>query len=419
LHRGTTEAAGNVKDRADVGEITDRAGRGPLKAIGTLALSVAIVAATATLSSALPGEQPSDTWMVNGPVWSLETAGNVLWIVGRFDRFRSDASGGTIVNVNNVAAVDITTGLPVAGLHLPIATGGSGPIVYDASFGDGRLFIGGKFTSVDGQARKNIAALDPGTGQLLPFTANAPGLRTVLAAADGSVYAGGKTDARRYTAAGALDAGFAKQVPDTESVNGPTIRDLAFAPDGDVLVAGAFDTLNGATHRVVAKLDPASGQPRDWSLGGFLGSKAVGVDMHVDPTADALYLGVGGSDFAGRYRLSDGAAIWKTDTSGASQAISTFGDGTVVVGGHFQAVAPRPRIGCGSNSNPTGRCTTRLRLAALDVSNGFLVTDWAPDIEPLYFGVRAVFVHEGRLLHLGGEFRTIEGVPQTFYGMLA
>lgn len=379
--------------------------------------SIAIVGATVAPAVALPGEQPADTWMVNGPVWSLGTRRGVLWIVGRFDQFRSAASGGTIVDVDNVAAVDIDTGLPVDGLHLPSVTGGNNPIVYDVSFGGRRVFIGGKFTSVDGQARKNIAALDPVTGELLPFTANAPGLRTVLGAPDGSVYAGGRTDLRHYTASGALDGAFTRQVPDTNSVNGPTIRDLTFAPDGDVLTSGAFDTLNGANQRVAAKLDPVTGQRRSWSLGGFLGDKAVGVDMYVDEALGALFLAVGGSDYAGRYRLSDGGLIWKTDTSGAAQAVSSVGDGTVVFGGHYQAVGARPGIACGSNKHPTGNCTRRLRIAAFDVDDGFLVDGWAPDIAPLYFGIRAVLVNEGTL-HLGGEFRTIEGVPQTFYGML-
>ena len=379
--------------------------------------SIAIVGATVAPAVALPGEQPADTWMVNGPVWSLGTRRGVIWIVGRFDQFRSAANGGTVVEVHNVAAVDIATGLPVDGLHLPSVTGGTNPIVYDLSFGGRRLFIGGKFTSVDGKARKNIAALDPATGELLPFTANAPGLRTVLGAPDGSVYAGGRTDLRHYTASGALDGAFTRQVPDTNSVNGPTIRDLTFAPDGDVLTSGAFDTLNGANQRVAAKLDPVTGQRRSWSLGGFLGDKAVGVDMHVDEGLDALFLAVGGSDYAARYRLSNGALIWKTDTSGAAQAVSSFGDGTVVFGGHYQAVGARPGIACGSNKHPTGNCTRRLRLAAFDVDDGFLVDGWAPDIAPLYFGIRAVLVNEGAL-HLGGEFRTIEGTPQTFYGML-
>ena len=385
--------------------------------IVTLLIALPLTLVVATPALALPGEQPSATWMVNGPVWSFEAAGDVLWIVGRFDRFRSQASGGTVLAVSNVAAVDLTTGLPVAGLHLPAATGGTSPIVYDASYGGGRLYLAGKFTSVDGSPRTNIAAIDPATGVLLPFAARSPGLRTVLAAPDGSVYAGGKTDVRRYSRTGLKDSAFTPQVPATNSVNGPTMRDLAFAPDGDILAAGAFDTLNGSNHRVVAKLNPVTGEPKDWELLGHLGVNAVGVDMHIDAIADALYLAVGGSDYAARYRLSDGSLIWKTDTSGAAQAISTFEGGTVVVGGHFQAVGFKPGIACGSNKNPTGDCTRRLRLAAFGVSNGFLVGDWTPDIEPLYFGVRAVVVHDGRL-HLGGEFTTIEDVPQTFYGML-
>ena len=140
--------------------------------------------------------------------------------------------------------------------------------------------------------------------------------------------------------------------------------------------------------------------------------------MFVDPSRDALFLAVGGSDFAGRYRVSDGRLAWKIDTSGASQGIAPFGAGHVIVGGHFKWVAAARGIRCGSNAYPTGDCERRLRLAALDAGTGSLDPLWDPEVKPFYFGVWSVLVEAGRL-HVGGEFTEIEGAPRSYYGRLS
>lgn len=356
--------------------------------------------------------------MVNGPVRALERVGSTIWIGGRFTRLRSRATGGTVIRVNGLVALDAETGAPVAGLHVP-KIGGPNPIVYDLDSGGGVLYAGGKFDSVDGVRRLNLVAIDPMDGRVLPFSANAPTTKAVLADPDGGVYAG-KPDVSRYQPSGARDLTFETQVPSVAPVssNGPVILDLAFAPDGDVFVTGAFDFLNGEPHRVIAKLDPASGHPRSWALGGPLGTNPRGIDLYVDAGSDALFAAIGGSDFAARYRISDGGLVWKIDTSGASQAIARFDADQIVVGGHFRWVAPERGIQCGSNKQPTGNCDVRLRLAALDADTGVLDPSWDPAVRPLYFGVWSVLVRAGRL-HVGGEFTEIDGVPQLYYARLS
>jgi len=306
---------------------------GRLAALGTILFLLAFAAEPAL---ALPAEAPDDTWMVNGPVRSLERVGSTIWIGGNFTRLRSSASGGSEIAVRGIAALDVTTGAPVAGLHLPKVAGGAAT-VFDLDAGGGVLYAGGRFDSVDGSARRNLVAIDPADGRVLPFSAKAPTTFAVLADADGGAYAG-KPHLRRSTASGARDHGFESQVPTVSpsSSNGPAILDVAFAPDGDVFVTGAFDFLNGEQHRVIAKLDPDSGEPRSWALGGALGTNPRGIDLFVDAGRDALFAAVGGSDFAARYRISNGALVWKIDTSGAAQGIAPFGADRVVVGGHFK-----------------------------------------------------------------------------------
>ena len=386
--------------------------------IPLIASIVALTVISAPPTLALPSQQPDSTWMVNGPVRTLERVGSTIWIGGSFTRLRSSATGGTTIRVRGLAAVDAETGRPVLGLHLP-RIGGADPVVYDLDVGGGVLYAGGKFDSADGKPRRNLIAIAPKTGRVLRFSSNAPTTYAVLADPDGGVYAG-KPYVRRYRRSGARDAGFRTQTPTVSSgsANGPVILDLAFAPDGDVFVAGAFDFLNGEQHRIIAKLDPATGEPGSWALGGPLGTNPRGIDLFVDAGSDALFAAVGGSDFAARYRLSDGGLVWKIDTSGASQAIARFDAGQIVVGGHFKWVAPERGIKCGSNKHPTGDCDWRLRLAALDAATGDLDPTWDPAVRPDYFGVWSVLVRNGRL-HVGGEFSEIEHVPQRYYGRLS
>jgi hypothetical protein len=389
-----------------------------MKRIALFGVALALLAMSAPPAFALPPQQPDSTWMVNGPVRSLTQVGPTIWIGGSFTQLRSSPSGGTVINVSGIAAVDAATGAPISGLHLP-KVGGTAPIVYDLDFGGGVLYAGGKFSTADGMARRNLIAIDPTDGRVLPFSSSAPVTYAVLADPGGGVYAG-KPDLRRYHASGTRDTAFEIQVPtvSSSSANGPVILDLAFAPDGDVFVSGAFDFLNGEAHRIVSKLDAASGEPRSWSLGGPLGTNPRGIDMFVDSSSNALFLAAGGSDFAGRYRISDGGLTWKIDTSGASQGIARFDADQVIVGGHFQWVAAERGIQCGSNAHPTGDCERRLRLAALDADTGDLDPLWDPEVKPLYFGVWSVLVQAGRL-HMGGEFTQIEGVQQLYYGRLS
>ncbi len=391
---------------------------------GVVALTVVLLAGTVP-ASALPSQTPDAVWMVNGSVRGLALVNGVIWISGKFTQMRSDATGGaTTIPVDGLAALDATTGAPVPGLHLPIFDNSAGvPYVYDLSYGAGVLYAGGRFTSVDGQQRTNVAAIDPATGLLLPFQPP-PALRkvmAVLAAPGGGVYVGGAQPLSFFDATGKDVKGFVRQKPTVapDDPNGKSIRDLQFGPDGSVFVAGAFDWLNGEPHHVVAKVNPTTGDVDDnWHLGGIVGTGALGVQLALDFEHDAMYTAIGGSDYVARYNISDGGAVWKRDTSGASQAVALDGLGNLIVGGHFQWVSAAVGQECGKNTDPTFQCTKRLRIAAMDANTGALDPNWKPDVTPLYLGIFAIVV-DGTHVHLGGDFKAIGGAARLFYARLS
>ena len=160
-----------------------------------------------------------------------------------------------------------------------------------------------------------------------------PKLWSVLATSD-RIYAGGRR-LQAYLTDGSLDAGFAPvelQVDDSlrDHVATEQVRDLLLH-GGDVIAVGKFDFINGQPQKVAVRVDPRLGS-------------AAGVDPRWYPTGEC---GVrprrqgawrppvrcgGGSDFTGAYGAAGGRQVWKTDTSGSSQALSIFDRSTLIVG---------------------------------------------------------------------------------------
>ena len=127
---------------------------------------------------------------------------------------------------------------------------------------DGKVLIGGDFTTVNGTARNRIARLnddgtldsgfDPGTG------ANAL-VYAVAIQADGKVLIGGefttvsgtsRNAIARLNGDGTLDTGF-----DPGAGANDWVKDVAVQPDGKVLIGGDFTTVNGTGRNRIARLN--------------------------------------------------------------------------------------------------------------------------------------------------------------------
>jgi hypothetical protein len=101
---------------------------------------------------------------------ALSEDGSTLYIGGKFTSVRENPSGesGASVDVSNVAAIDVATGAAIP-TWTPQVTGGDSASVHALAVKDGRVFIGGTFTAVDGQPRQNLAAVDAAGGSVDPF----------------------------------------------------------------------------------------------------------------------------------------------------------------------------------------------------------------------------------------------------------
>lgn len=155
---------------------------------GTLVLLVALLLVPMPVAAVpTPAAADQSLWMTDGPVYATAQAGNTLYIGGNFAGGSFTTIGGE--NRNSLAALDVASGQ---------ATPWNPDVdkaVYALSLTSGTLYAGGPFTTVGGQARNGLAAF-AADGQLDPWNpgavvpASAAPVQALLATGD-AVYVGG------------------------------------------------------------------------------------------------------------------------------------------------------------------------------------------------------------------------------------
>ena len=131
---------------------------------------------------------------------------------------------------------------------------------------DTRLYIGGSFTTVNGQTRNRIAALDRATGTLISsFQPKPDATVRAIAATSDTVYFGGLLSAvggvarTRVASVRASDGALLSWAPNAQ---GGSVHSLALSPDGSQLViGGSFTTMNGSSNPGygLASVNPSTG----------------------------------------------------------------------------------------------------------------------------------------------------------------
>ena len=407
-------------------------------AMAALMMAAAIAtAATAHAALDLRGT-PDQTWMTNGKVYAqaLSEDGRTLYIGGRFNSVRErppGTAGGATLAVNNVAAVDVATGAPVSAFRPAVTSDdGTAPVVRALAAKNGRVYVGGNFTTVGGQARRNLAAVDPATGALdANFSATVgDNTSTVFAlAADASrLYIGGVFASVNGTSRGNLAA----VNPSTGATDNAwrarankIVRELEFGPnnDGTVFAAGGFNSVSSGTsgavaRQSVARFDAATSAVHPWAVpAGQVQTDSGRNDSmtcwDATVTTSRVFVGCGlGPNFTAAFRLDNadsGDRVWQTGFSGNPQASAMSPDGTrLIVGGHF-GLNRIKKEACGE---PLGG------LVALNPENGQVdcSSNWVPhldqDRDPSYDGAWELTT-VGDQLWVGGGFSGVSGVPQS------
>lgn len=213
---------------------------------------------------------------------------------------------------------------------------------------DGRILVGGSFTNLAGEARTNIARLNPDGTLDLGFNPGANGaVVSILVQADGKLLVGGgfttlggqpRNYIGRLNADGTLDEGF----DPTASSN---VHSLATQLDGRILVGGSFTNLAGQPRNRIARLNA------DGTLDGGFDPGASGSVLCLAVQADGRIL-VGGSftNLAGQTRNriarlnADGTmdASFDPGASGSVFSLALQADGKILLGGSSYRVSGQP-----------------------------------------------------------------------------
>jgi uncharacterized delta-60 repeat protein len=130
---------------------------------------------------------------------------------------------------------------------------------------DGRVLVGGFFTSIGGQTRNRIARLDAVTGLADAFDPNASGgfpiVRSIVVQTDGKILAHGS-----FTSIGGQTRnGLARLDPVTGLADAfdpnpiGTVIAIALQADGKILVGGFLSSIGGQTRNGIARLDATTG----------------------------------------------------------------------------------------------------------------------------------------------------------------
>ncbi len=328
---------------------------------------------------------------------------------------------------------------------------------------DGRVLVGGLFTSFNGTLRNRMArvhidgSLD--TGFTPGIGANFP-VQTIAVQPDGRVLLGGdfssfngasRNGIVRTNADGSLDSNF-EPGSGAGSGNGGRVYALALQPDDRVLVGGIFSSFNGTGRNNIARVN-ADGS-LDLSFDPGSGANGDVLALAVQPDGRVLVGGAftifNGASRNSIARLNADGSLDPSFNPGSgfdngARALALQPDGRVLVGGRYTTFdgTPRNRIarlnangsldssfepGTGANSEvlalvlqPDGRLlvsgsffsfngTPRNRVARLN-ANGSLDPSFDPGSGANMYGISLALQPDGRVL-VGGLFTSFDGMSR-------
>jgi len=218
---------------------------------------------------------------------------------------------------------------------------------------DGKILVGGYFTSLSGQARYYLGRLNPDGTLDTAFNpvANST-VDSLTLQADGKILVGGyfgslggqtRNYLGRLNADGTLDTAF------NPGANN-TVDSLALQADGKILVGGYFSSLGGGARNHIGRLNADGTLDTAFNPGAdnTVASLAVQADGKILVGGNFINMGGGTRYHFGRL-IADGTLDTGfnpgADSSVLSMAVQS--DGKILVGGNFTSLGGQTRVGLG------------------------------------------------------------------------
>jgi hypothetical protein len=269
------------------------------------------------------------------------------------------------------------------------------------------VYAGGSFTSISGESRSSLAALDAtGTGTATewdPSPSGGGGVYTLAVSSDGStVYAGGdftSIGGESRNCLAALDATGTGTATEWNPTANSTVQTLALNPDGStVYVGGGFTSIGSVARKNIAAFNSVTGVATDWNPGDPNDAGDIR-SLAISPDGSTVYAGGNFTSIGGESRnylaaldaVTGSSTAWNPNSNGTVYSIAPSSDGlTVYVGGSFNLIGGESREG----------------IAALDIVIGSY-TAWDPNSSGDVYSL--VISPDGSTIYAGGLFNSISG----------
>jgi uncharacterized delta-60 repeat protein len=337
--------------------------------------------------------QPDGKILIGGDFTTVSPNGGAAVTRNRIARLNPDGTLDTVFNPNANNAVRSIAVQP-----------------------DGKIVVGGDFSSIGGQTRNCIARLDATTGLADSFDPNASagiyasGVFTIALQADGNILAGGSFttiggQTRNHIAR--LDA--TTGLADSFNPNANNyVRSIVVQTDGKILVGGDFNTVSGTptiggqARNSIARLDATTGladsfdphPPADFN--SIVSSVVVQPDGKILIGGAFITVSPNGGAAVTRNRIArlnpDGTldTVFNPNANSDVYVIAVQADGKILVGGLF--------LGANSIGGQT-----RNRIARLDATTGS-PDSFDPNANNI---VRSIAVQPDGKILVGGQFTTL------------
>ena len=386
-----------------------------------------IVGAPVAFSVSATGTLPlSYQWLKNGvPLVSATNYSLVFSHVRMSDTAQYSVVASNSLGMAVSSNAQLTVNLPQAGdvdwsFTTPVM---DGPISTMALQPDGRVLIGGPFTTVGGRNRSGVARLN-GDGSLdrsflegrsgVDFQGDPRAVSAIAVQSDGKVLIGGAFDLvngvirnnlARLNPNGSLDQDF---LSDT-NVGGADgfVTALVLTTDQMIWIGGAFIYVNGDYAPGVTRLG-SNGNLDPPPFTSYIGSQYI---YTLKPLEDESII-IGGDLLWWLGYTTTPVGILKVNADGSLDtafiqtpddvySIQVQADGKVLMGGNFNNLNSEPRNG----------------IARLNV-DGTLDVHFLDGLAGVEGGVKSLALQPDGRIVIGGEFTTVNGVAENYVARL-
>src|SRR5713226_1657173 len=291
----------------------------------------------------------------------------------------------------------------------PQANGAIGQVQAVAVQSDGKILIGGTFTSVNGTARNNIARLNA-DGSLdtsfNPGSGTDKQVRAITLQSDGKILIGGsftsvngtaRNRIARLNADGSLDTSF-----NPGSGTDKQLRAITLQSDGKILIGGSFTSVNGTARNRIARLHAdgsldTSFNPGSGASGTFDFMQSIAQQVDGKIVIGGQFNSFNGMAIKNVARLNADGSLDPSFNPGTGpnflvNAVAVQLDGKIVIGGGF--------------SNVNG--TARQGIARLN-ADGSLDTSFNPGSGTDFNSVSVLALQTDGKIVIGGLFASVNG----------